>query len=295
MAAEKAIVALHARLGPPNVAKHGRVLDLVTRALQQGQSSLHFLQLVKTGSFGKGTMLDLSFEGGEDKSDVDIVLVLDKITPQQHRDQLEEKLALLKSILESTRPAIPELKWRKSTPHAVRFSVEGIHVDLLPAPAISDTEAIPESLWKHTTVCFAQKQLDFVKGQSDEVKKYIRLAKFWKTRFVWPRGRGKVSSYFLELLAISVVGLHKPQGPVQFATHLLNILANVETLSVDLEGFGAQIPEPVKRLPFLGDPANRFNNVASFLYDAEILRSVKLAAKQHSLAAFSAKFRAIVV
>jgi hypothetical protein len=44
---------------------------------------------------------------------------------------------------------------------------------------------------------------------------------------------------------------------------------------------------PVSRMPFLGDPANRFNNVASFLVDnPRMTKAIKLAAKVCHVKAF---------
>ncbi len=126
-------------------------------------------------------MVDMSSEGGDDRSDIDIVIVLEHLDASQHRALLPYHLNLLKASIEAARTPLIDLVFKKETAHAVRFIVGGVRVDLLPTfesrthkPLYeqrlllihfkaSRVEALTSDLWDFCSVCFADDQTDFVK------------------------------------------------------------------------------------------------------------------------------------
>lgn len=123
-------------------------------------------------------MIDLARRDGPtaERSDIDIVIFLHNLTIEQHIAQLPAQLELLHQILASATPPLKDLKFRKFTRFAVRFSVEGVSVDLLPAfglksnqDSASQSIIIPpdrKELWPFYSKCFVKEQCDFIEEAS---------------------------------------------------------------------------------------------------------------------------------
>lgn len=123
-------------------------------------------------------MIDLQRRDGPqaERSDIDMVVFLQNLTVEQHIAQLPAQLELLHQILASASPPLKELKFRKFTRFAVRFSVEVVSVDLLPAfglksPQDDATKSIilpadRKELWPFYSKCFAQEQCSFIEEAS---------------------------------------------------------------------------------------------------------------------------------
>ena len=140
------------------------------------------------------------------------------------------------------------------------------------------------------------------------LKDWIRLVKFWKTRFIWPAGgaRMKPSSYFLELLTIYLVQKTPAlrESPAAFLGAFIDYLKEVDKLDVHFN-LTPRIPISMRkcvavlssllsrfRLPFVCDPANPTNNVASFLLNTTACEALKRAAS-HGVEVFSKKYASI--
>ena len=139
---------------------------------------------IKGGSYGKGTNLC-------SRKEIDVVIV--------HPDYREEGIkVILKNLQHIIKVNFPQAKFSEGTPHAVQFNLDGVDVDLLPAPPLSEETNV--------STAFSKKQVDFVKKQKDEYPKFagsVRILKFWRKLQSFDK-KFSPSSYMIEIVLAHV-------------------------------------------------------------------------------------------
>ncbi|XP_041360287.1 2'-5'-oligoadenylate synthase-like protein 2 [Gigantopelta aegis] len=182
--------------------------ELVDRLMMFVQHNTRYSvrRLVVSGSQGKHTNL-------MDSSDVDLVMFINDFnTVDEFRDDIRTVVGVLKKHIMDDLNWASDVEMFATTMHSVMFKVklhgyQPIEVDLLPAVDLLATKTMTQiydemsrkspGKQQFYSVCFAEKQAEFVKSVPQNVKNLIRLVKYWKkTEDVG------LKSYVLELLII---------------------------------------------------------------------------------------------
>ncbi|XP_046576012.1 2'-5'-oligoadenylate synthase 2-like [Haliotis rubra] len=255
------------------------LVERVTNFLQH-KTNFGVSMVVKGGSLGKSTNV-------LGKSDVDMVVFINDVSSVQHlQDSMKYILDTLKETLDTQWSQFAgSLKYIRDTSHGIQYQLgcgksSHVHdVDILPAFNILEAKqprnAFEEMKSKtpkeraYYSVCFAQKQVAFVKEVPIKVKNFIRLLKYW-AKVEINREQKAVTSYFLELVAISF--WKNRRSPDDFNTNdwfkeIMTQLADLTSLRIlwpdkYTVSLYYNVHEVFPKNPVVLDPANPYINVA---------------------------------
>jgi len=234
---------------------------------------LSIAKRIVAGSVGKGT--------GIPGSDYDLVVYLNNELPP-----FESVLVKLKKKLEG----LPGFKFERSTPYTIKFQVDGMKFDLLPAVnfvvgAAAETynaqlnqtlqrakESNIRDFNHNYSSSLAQFAVEFVSGQTEDMRSVVRLAKFWNKmvdlKGVYVSGRSTIIEVIAIASSSNQTNKKKPKGNARSVmsrfTLFLISMAQFSTLNItEYVNQGNLQPDPrvQMRLPFIRDPSNPNNNL----------------------------------
>lgn len=218
-------------------------------------------EVIKGGSLGKGTAV-------KGQSDVDLVVYLNGFGGMtDFKEQREEIIKDLKSRASEYHGG--GLQIRGDTPYSVQCLFNGEDMDILPAikvatflqglspayNAIANAKNIQDEAQNYSA-SLTTYQIKFVSGQTETVKRAIRLVKFWKKAKDVP-----ILSYTVELVTIYAYKKTNATSTKQLFDSVMHLLKNADDLKVAFDDnySSAQYTSCLKG-PFVLDPANPFKN-----------------------------------
>ncbi|KAK6169570.1 hypothetical protein SNE40_020599 [Patella caerulea] len=231
--------------------------------------------IVKGGSLGKGTAVRRT-------ADLDLVVFFNGYsTMEEFIEEKKKPGGILDQFSDYlTAEDIDSKHWiaeSRSGPFHITLNMEStetkydIKVEILPAinvigrniyegcnmdPVYVNMARESHDTREHYSPCLVQKQRQFVRGQSSEVKNLIKLIKYWKNE-----NDLEIKSYMCELLAIHVTRQGFSNMRSEFLS-VLDLLVNYDSLRITFDEFY----QPLKwekyfpKAPYVIDPASPFQN-----------------------------------
>ncbi|XP_076449878.1 2'-5'-oligoadenylate synthase 1-like isoform X1 [Babylonia areolata] len=231
-------------------------------------------RVLKGGSLGKGTAVRGS-------ADIDLVVVLNGLSGVS--DLVKNRRFLLDRLhQEATRYKA----WRgtvvlkEQTPFSLCYTLNGQEMDVLPA---LNAERCVEHLYREMRVysggpraagqelsaSLAPLQIDFVKPQTEAVKRVIRLLKLWKKE-----NGVKIRSYTLELLTIHADRTTQWRNTDDLFRRVLSLLADCRSIQVAFNvNYNSAEYTRSHQTPYVIDPANPFMNTLDRMNPGAISRA----------------------
>ncbi|OPL33236.1 2 3-5-oligoadenylate synthase, partial [Mytilus galloprovincialis] len=255
--------------GSKYVKRTKSVIHTVAKLMKSNSVDHKIGSTVKGGSLGKGTAVKY-------RADADLLFVYTDITSvEMLKSKLPDLLKELHSVLALSKHKVTTVK---PTPYTIQFTIKVKgrlnEVDLLPIiqldtgdrsietmKPIYDQMEANEDLREFYFKCLAQLQVDFVKRKDEQIKRSIRLLKYWiKTQ------KHVLKSYAAELLVIKAY--EEMSKPTTGKIQTLNLMKAVFTKLSDLKNLKVSWdtyytpssyyqPDP----PYILDPAFPYHNL----------------------------------
>lgn len=227
------------------------------------KSFINAVEVVKSGSFGKGTQIVDGDEG-------ELVFFL-HLPCETTSKWLPPLLKLVQSTLTMNWPA-DEKATIASTEDAVVVTANGFTTYLRFSSVFeSYTDAVqtlgklgPQAR-KVFEPTFAKERTAFVAKQPGHVKATIRLLKWWRDQQTWSCALTRPDDYTLELVAIYASQQCGKVTQSQMIANCMSLLSHFDSLRVVWSNFydPKDVWAPLmKQAPLLMDPVNPFRNVA---------------------------------
>lgn len=250
----------------------GEVIDTIVTALQEKSEEIGIKEIIKGGSFGKGTAI-------KGKSDIDLLVVIKDFEVKDLKRAITKR-NLLTKMGKMFEEAVEEggalCKFIKKTGYSVQFQLktsqfdnEWHDVDILPIADLdvdseideiySEMEAKTDFDRTFYSGSLVKLQIDFVKHQSAKLKDVIRFIKYWKKM-----NKLDLVSYSIELIVINVwenTNLPEEQSLKQLIIAVLTELMNFRTFAISWDdNYDSDDYEQMDE-PYIRDPANPFMDV----------------------------------